>query len=95
MFGITSSQVRRSQPTCQVKNPLNRFTPLVRTKMSSGGLPASEVDRWEVMESSVIELSGVHPESEIDRTGADLILPEDGASVLTCRLNRRCRGLLE
>ena len=61
MSGLT-----RQQLTCQVKNPLNRFTPLVRTKMSSGGLPAREVDRWDVMESSVIVLSGVHQESEVD-----------------------------
>lgn len=43
--------------TCQFRNPLSRFTPLVRTKMSSGGLPASEVDKWASMESSVIVLS--------------------------------------
>lgn len=48
-----------ASPTCQVKKPLSRFTPLVRTKMSSGGLPAREVDKWESMDSSVMVLSDI------------------------------------
>ena len=42
--------------TCQSIKSLNRRTPLVRTRMSSGGLFTREVMRFESIVSSVIEL---------------------------------------
>lgn len=47
----------RDRQTCHCRNPLNRFTPLVRTKMSSGGLPPSVVMRFSSIDCSVIDLS--------------------------------------
>ncbi len=41
---------------CQSIKSLSRLTPLVRTRMSSGGLPARVVIRWDVMSCSVMIL---------------------------------------
>lgn len=41
---------------CQSIKSLSRLTPLVRTRMSSGGLPARVTIRWDVMSCSVMVL---------------------------------------
>ena len=45
--------------TCHSKKSLSRLTPLVRTRMSSGGLQPNDVISWASMSFSVICLSGL------------------------------------